>query len=156
MAPNNGAALVSRTSSLRKQHDALVALAGEIGDACAALGHGDDAAHLHGLLGQFDTILTAHLASEDRLLYPEMLAAADRKTAALASRFCEEMGGLVADYARFAAHWNSAEALRANPDGFRREWTELNGALNFRIQRENAELYPLADALGDESGHAAD
>jgi hypothetical protein len=142
---------LSRTSTLRRQHGALLALAGEIGDAGGRLTTTLDAERLHRLLEQFDAILTTHLALEDGVLYPEMLAAGDR-AAALASRFCKEMGGLMGDYAAFAARWSSLENLLADPDGFMREWTVLEGALGFRIQRENAELYPLADAIGEARG----
>lgn len=141
---------MSRTTALRKQHDAITALAGDITRAAENLSDADAAEKIHRLLRQIDTILTTHLASEDRLLYPEMLASADRRTASTASRFCEEMGGLTTSYAEFAARWLSAGALLADPAGFKRDWTGLEGALSFRIQRENAELYPLADALGDE------
>ena len=146
---------MSRTTDLRKQHDAIALLAGDISRAAAALAETGAAEALYGLLHQFDTILTAHLASEDRLLYPELLASDDRRTAAIASRFCEEMGGLNSTYAEFAARWPSAAALMADPAGFQRDWTVLEGALGFRIQRENAELYPLADALKDTSEHQA-
>lgn len=141
---------MSRTTALRGQHDSLVTLAGEITAAADALAHTGDIEPLQKLLRVLDTILTAHLASEDRLLYPELLASGDRKTATVASRFCEEMGGLTNSYAEFAARWNSPEALLADPAGFKRAWTTLEGALSFRIQREDAELYPLADALARE------
>ena len=146
---------MSRTSSFREQHDSLLALAGEISEASTGLASMLDAERLHRLLRQFDAILTEHLASEDRSLYPDMLASSDRRTAALASRFCEEMGGLTKDYARFAARWTSARALLDDQDTFQRDWTGLQGALAFRIQRENAELYPLADAADGARGRKA-
>lgn len=146
---------MSRTTALRKQHDAIGILAADITRAADRLADGDSAGKLERLLRQLDTILTTHLASEDRLLYPEMLASGDHRTAATASRFCEEMGGLTSSYAQFAARWRSAAALLTDPAGFRREWTVLEGALAFRIQRENAELYPLADALSDASERQA-
>lgn len=140
---------MSRTAKLRKQHDELAVLAGAIGEASAGLDDPAAGERLHGLLRQFDAVLTEHLATEDRILYPEMLAASDRRTAALASRFCEEMGRLTTDYAAFAARWNAPAALLADPGTFRRDWAVLRDALAFRMQRENAELYPLADAQGD-------
>lgn len=146
---------MSRTSALRKQHDAIAVLAADVTRAADALAEGGAAEPLQRLLRQLDTILTAHLASEDRLLYPELLASGHRRAAATASRFCEEMGGLTDSYGEFAARWRTAGALLADPAGFKRDWTALSGALAFRIQRENAELYPLADALNDTSGREA-
>lgn len=138
---------MSRTSSLRKQHDSLLILSDDITSAAAELlSDGRNAQPLQRLLRQFDTVLTTHLMSEDRLLYPELAASGDRRTAATARRFCEEMGGLASVYAKFAARWRSAEELLADPAGFARDWSTLRGALTFRIQRENAEIYPLADA----------
>lgn len=140
---------MSRTSSLRKQHDSLVILADEITRVTETLAASGDVQPLQRLLRQFDTLLTTHLTSEDRLLYPQMLASSDPRAAAIANRFCEEMGGLMEAHAEFAGRWKSTEALLADPDGFRREWGDLLGALAFRIQREDAELYPLADGLAD-------
>lgn len=152
---DSGVGPVSRTTTLREQHDALLALAGEIGNLAGALNCARDAERLFPLLRQLGTILTAHLVAEDRILYPEMLASNDRRTAALASRFCEEMGGLTRNYACFSARWTSPDSLAADPDGFWREWAALCGALTFRIQRENAELYPLADAANEAAGEKA-
>lgn len=140
---------MSRTSALRKQHEALSALALDISKAANSVSEIGSAGELERLLRELDTVLTAHLASEDRMLYPEMLASGDRRAAGIASRFCEEMGGLTGSYAAFADRWSTAAAICADPAGFKREWTVLEGALSFRIQRENAELYPLADALGE-------
>lgn len=140
---------MSRTSSLRKQHESIAVLAGDINTAVRTLDGRMEAERLHRLLRQLDTILTTHLASEDRLLYPEMLASPDRQAAAAASRFCEEMGGLQASYSAFSARWTSADELLADPASFTREWNAVLRALGTRIERENAELYPLADALDD-------
>ena len=142
---------MSRIAALRQEHDALAALAEDITRAANVLSGSEEAERLERLLVQFDTILTTHLADEDRQLYPQLLASGDRRTAATASRFCEEMGGLAHSYTEFAARWRSAETLLADPAGFKRAWTALEGALAFRIQRENAELYPLADALAHEA-----
>lgn len=140
---------MSRTTTLRRQHDSIAALAEDITAAADSFAEGGPVEPLQQLLRQLNAILTTHLASEDRLLYPEMLACNDRRTAATASRFCEEMGGLTSAHADFSARWHSAGELLADPAAFKRDWTALSGALAFRIQRENAELYPLADALSD-------
>lgn len=140
-----------RTTALRRQHDSLTVLAAGISRAAKALTGAGNPEPLEQLLRQFDTVLTAHLASEDRMLYPEMLGSGDARAAGIASRFCEEMGGLKNNYAKFAARWASSAARLADPAGFRRDWAAIEGALSFRIQRENAELYPLADALSDAS-----
>jgi hypothetical protein len=156
--PARGAAFleIPRTTALRRQHDMLVRLAGEITAAAEALKSTGDANPLHRLLGEFGSVLTAHLATEDQRLYPEMLASGHRRAAATASRFRDEMGGLKDSYAEFAARWSSPEALRSDPPGFLRDWIILEGALSFRIQRENAELYPLADAAGPASNRKPD
>ena len=142
---------MSRTTALRKQHDAIAVLAADITSAAKGQIDSEAAERLQRLMRQLDTILTTHLASEDRLLYPELLASGDHRTAATASRFCEEMGGLTNSYREFTARWRSVDALLTDPAGFKRDWATLEGALGFRMQRENAELYPLADALSEAS-----
>lgn len=142
---------MSRTTTLRRQHDSIILLAGEIDTASGEIETRADAELVVKLLARFDSILTAHLISEDKFLYPVMIGSADAATAETAGRFNREMGGLLEVYAAFAAHWKNPSAVLATPGKFRSQWSRLLAALSARIDCENTQLYPLADAM-EESG----
>jgi hemerythrin-like domain-containing protein len=86
-----------------------------------------------------------HLASEDRVLYPALKGAADASTARVATRFQDEMGAIAAAYSDFSRRWNLGTKVAAEPDAFRAEAGQIFKALTDRIQRENQDLYPIAE-----------
>ena len=140
-----------RTAMLKKQHDFILDLAGEINQALENLNSEIDVARLQKLLARFDNILKIHLQSEDNFLYPMMQASSDAEISATATRFNEEMGGLLSAYLDFADRWSSARAIFDDRAAFRNDWDGLCEALALRIERENGELYPLADAMAQDS-----
>lgn len=57
-----------------------------------------------------------------------------------------EMGSLSADYVAYDEMWTGAR-VAADWPGFCRATRSIFGQLTMRIEREEHELYPLADAL---------
>lgn len=88
-----------------------------------------------------------HLAAEDRMLYPALARSADPVVAQAGKQFQQEMGGLAETYSAFAARWNLTFKIAAEPQRFREEANEIFRALHQRVQRENRELYPLAEQV---------
>lgn len=86
--------------------------------------------------------LLAHLAKEDTLLYPRLIAGSDRRTAALAARFADEMGDLAQTYRDYVANWSS-DRIVAEWTGFGIETRRVMQALTHRIGREETVLYAL-------------
>ena len=84
--------------------------------------------------------LLAHLATEDRLLYPMLRRSPDRTTAELAERFATELGGLADTFKDYMLGW-TPERMQRDPDGFERDTHALFERLGERIRREEAELY---------------
>ena len=140
---------MTRTATMRKQHDAIVELAGEIAAGIESLNTPLDAERLMRTLNRLNGLLTAHLASEDTFLYPAMRASADQRTAETAAAFGQEMGGLMAAYSQFTARWADGPSIFANKAEFACDWRALLKRLAGRIERENLVLYPLADAMDD-------
>lgn len=138
---------MSRTSALRRQHDAASALASRLQDEIERHRADRDTHGISVMLAKLLGLLSIHLAQEDRSLYPAMMASGDERAAAVARRFAEEMGGLAGRLKTFAAHWSSPAAIASNYDDFRQEAGTVLAALGERIERENECLYPLADAL---------
>lgn len=142
---------MNRTDNLRRQHDAALALVTEIVDEGRYLSgdseaeRGARASVIAMQLSKLTGLLRIHFAQEDRMLYPRLMRSADAETAAVATRFFDEMGGLGAAYEQFAERWTRLGAIAAAPDAFIAEAESVFAALGNRIERENRELYPLAD-----------
>lgn len=94
-----------------------------------------------------NTTIKFHLAAEDAMLYPALHAAADPSVAQLGQRYQDEMQGLVGSYAEFSRRWRVGSQIAAAPEQFRSEANAVFKALHGRIQREDRELYPAAEAL---------
>lgn len=94
-------------------------------------------------------MISRHLQAEDRILYPALARALDPATAQMSRRFQREMGDLLMIYTAFAARWNSSAQIVADAQAFRDDAAAVLNALHHRAQRENRELYPLAERLGE-------
>lgn len=106
--------------------------------------------HAEAILKQLfsmSSVIKLHLAAEDRMLYPALASAADPLVAQTGKQFQSEMGGLAAVYAAFVTRWNLATKIAADPQGFKDDANVVFKALHQRIQRENRELYPLAEQV---------
>lgn len=106
--------------------------------------------HAQSILQQLVAMSSAiklHLAAEDRVLYPALIQAKDPRVAQTGKQFQEEMGDLAQVYMAFTARWNLAAKISKDPDGFRSDANTVFKALHSRVQRENQELYPLAERV---------
>jgi hypothetical protein len=138
---------MSRSTALRRQHDAASMLAAQLLVEIDNY-RGRESAYAISLdLAKLLGLLQIHLAQEDRSLYPSMIASGNEQAAAVAQRFFAEMGGLCQRLQAFASRWSCPKAISSDFDRFRHETIMILAALNGRILRENEELYPLADAL---------
>jgi hypothetical protein len=82
---------------------------------------------------------------EDESLYPNLAKSADTKVKGVADKFIKEMGGIAKAYLAYADKWTD-KAVKENPKGFISETNGIIKVLGERIQKEESELYPLADA----------
>lgn len=90
-----------------------------------------------------------HLAVEDRVLYPALEASGNKMLAGMSQRYRHEMDGIAGSYLAFAARWNTARALEAQPEAFRAEANQVLHVLYDRMKKEDREFYPVI-----ESSHA--
>jgi iron-sulfur cluster repair protein YtfE (RIC family) len=130
---------------LRAEHAALVTLSRIILDMVHAPGppRPTELASARGLLR--DT-LVRHLKCEDWALYPRLNATGDPELMRITREFELEMGDLAADFVAYDDKWTSERVAAAWPD-FCRETRAVFDLLAVRIEREERELYPLADKL---------
>lgn len=129
------------TDKFRVQHDEILAMTREISDK---LKSDPDAPLIRKLLSNLAGKVNFHLAMEDKALYPRLTQQGDTHAQALATKFMTEMGGLAGVFIAYNNKWQ-VSAIKSDPEGFAHETRKVFGALANRIQRENTELYPLAD-----------
>lgn len=130
---------------LRAEHAALITLSRII------LGmidgpHPPPADDLVSARGQLREALIRHLKCEDWILYPRLMATGDVELIRITREFELEMGGLAADFVAYDNKW-TRERVAADWSGFCRETKLVFELLAIRVEREERELYPLAETL---------
>ncbi|MDJ0943384.1 MAG: hemerythrin domain-containing protein [Kiloniellales bacterium] len=136
-----------KTDSFRQQHATIVGVVTEFRGLLDPDKVLDNIPDIMGVMIALSGKLKAHLAKEDNELYPELLGSGDPKLAEMAAAFQNEMGGLSAAFESYMETWRSIEAIEDEPESFIRASEEILDALSDRINRENRELYALADRL---------
>jgi hypothetical protein len=138
---------VADIEKLRQDHAELIAIARRLGDFVARPAPPPQL-ELFDLRRELTSTLIAHLKAEDWVLYPRLAESDDPRIAGTARAFSEEMGGLAAAFIAYNETW-SAPAITADWPGYCRDTRGVIEALINRITRENRELYPLLDSVGD-------
>jgi hemerythrin-like domain-containing protein len=104
-----------------------------------------DAFQLTLKLARLAGILRTHFALEDEILYPSMIESDHREAAVMARVFRTEHANLSSQFERFIGRWSKSAAIAASLRQFEFEAGMFFAALRDRIDRENRELYPLAE-----------
>ena len=110
-------------------------------------GIGEQADAIAGHITLIASGIKFHLAAEDSVLYPALLAAGDARTGEMSRRYQSEMTGIAAAFGEFVGRWRVGSRIAADPEVFRREANDVFRALFERLQREDRELYPAAEKL---------
>ncbi|WP_422059009.1 hemerythrin domain-containing protein [Sphingopyxis sp.] len=105
--------------------------------------------------GMLRDTLVRHLKCEDWALYPRLRATGDLELNRLATEFVDEMGHIAGDFAAYDARW-TAEAVEARWSDFCAETIGILDALGMRIEREDRDLYPVAERLAAAEPDRAD
>ena len=130
---------------LRAEHAAIETLSRFLLALVAAL-HPPRPTELAAVRGMLRDTLVRHLKCEDWALYPRMQSSGDAEVMRIARIFVDEMGHIAGDFAAYDARW-TPEAVEADWDAFRGETIGILDALGMRIEREEQQLYPLAERL---------
>lgn len=126
---------------LHGQHERIMRIAA---DLRRAVDHGDEIRPVAALRWRLARELIAHLAVEDRLLYPSMIRSPHAAVVEAAMLLKTETGGFAKEFTTYMARWSDTRIAR-EWDAFRSETKAILDALAHRIQREDEALYPLAD-----------
>lgn len=135
------------TERFRRQHAELVELAG----ALSAILRNDwgalraDEAQM--VLSRIAGKLRIHSAMENDALYPRLLRHDDAEVRHVARRFVGEFSSAYRAFLELRSRWVTADTIAERPDVFRAEAESAITVLSERIAHENAELYPMVDAL---------
>ncbi len=98
-------------------------------------------------ISQLASILEIHLDNEDRLLYPSLIKSNNTKAQSIAKVYNSEMGDLSNEYSVFKTKFHSSMMINENIDLFEKEYSYIFGKLLNRLNKEDQELYPIAEAL---------
>lgn len=106
--------------------------------------HAVDIAHE---LKALSAVVTAHLAIEDRILYPSIRRSGNARMANMAESYQTDMKGIASAFINFARRWSNAQTLAQHPQDFRDEANTVLKDVHERMVRENREFYPAIEAL---------
>lgn len=130
---------------LRGEHAALKTLARAIGLFIQAVKPPRPRA-LEAVRTIFRDTLMRHLNCEDWALYPRLQASGVPELARMANEFVEQMGHIADDFEAYDRKW-TARRVAADWPAFCRETEAILAVFSTRLEREDRELYPLADGL---------
>ncbi len=101
--------------------------------------------------GELRRALLNHLAQEDWVIYPRLLASNRADVRVLAASLADGAAAFTAAFKMYSRRW-TAESITADWQGFRKETLAILDALKRRISFEDNELYPL---VAERSNRAA-
>lgn len=137
--------MIREIQRLRAEHAALTTLSHILLDMVRAP-RAPRPTELVSARGLFRDALLRHLKCEDWALYPRLRATEDSEIVRITREFEIEMGDLAADFAAYDEKWTVEQVMTAWPE-FCREMIVMLDMLAARIEREENELYPIAETL---------
>lgn len=88
-------------------------------------------------------VIKIHLSSEDKLMYPKMIASGDRNIRTKATIYQNEMGNLMDVFTSFKEKYNTKARILENKDTFEKDLQKIVLQLSKRMEKEEEELYKL-------------
>jgi iron-sulfur cluster repair protein YtfE (RIC family) len=125
------------------EHARITAMADALMRAAASA----SGAALHAAIVELDTELAAHLDTEDRDVYPHLLAKGDMAQREAAEIAMGDFDTLAAQWQTYVQDW-TAEEIEGDRELFVETSKRMLSALAARVRIENEILYPLALACG--------
>ena len=134
----------------RRQHDELHKLALEIETALSGAEFPGNAREVRRMMARLKGKLMVHSTMENDALYPRLLAHTDPVVRGRARAMFDELGHIYEAVGEHHNAWSSVERIEADPRRFADHTREIFAKLLRRMERENDELYPLADREEDD------
>ncbi len=130
----------------KKDHDDILALVAQLRKTTQT-GIVENANVIAQQIRTMSAMIKLHLTAEDQTLYPAFARSQTPSISKIGEQFQMEMGGIASAYMEFARKWAIGSTVSGNPESFKEEANHIFKALHQRIQKENQELYPLADQV---------
>lgn len=136
---------MSFTQKYRDQHDELVQLVLQVTPLLTTAKVDEKCQEIASIMTTLTGKLKMHLAVEDQYLYPALQKAANPNVQKKANDFAKEMGAITTAYLVYRQKWGLPTQMKANPNEFIKDTQAVFKVLKTRIDKENGELYKLAD-----------
>ncbi len=130
---------------LKKQHEAILAVTRQINAEASDASDECVARAVIDRINRLAEMLEEHLYIEDDFLYPALQKRTDQEVRDTARQFAVECGGIREAFEKYKVKWNSPGELRQSPEVFLSETQALARALETRVGKEDAELFPLLE-----------
>jgi len=127
---------------LNEQHSKLVIISSRFAALLVEDNLLNNISEIEVLLSSMTDELTAHLFTEDKLLYPFLEKSDNKKIVETTQVFRSSMGGLKQSYTEYIKRWPK-EKIIGSPALFIQETREILSALHDRIKKEESQLFPL-------------
>jgi hemerythrin-like domain-containing protein len=135
------------TNNLRRQHTEILGLVSEIKEAL--LENPPAIEQIAKLVPELAGKISIHLAMEDNALYPKLLSSGEARIRETAAEFTSQMGDFKKVFAEYHKKWNSNLKIKDGLGEFSQKTRLVLAALIQRIEREEQELYDMADHVVD-------
>lgn len=106
----------------------------------------ENAAAIASGVSRLSSIITQHLAVEDRILYPALENSQNTHLANLSKKFRVEMAGIANPFIAFARKWQQTRQIMDNPEGFRSEANVVLKRVYERMRQEDRDFYPVIES----------
>src|SRR3546814_3633897 len=93
-------------------------------------------------LGALTSVVSLHLAIEDRILYPRLQKGENQHLADMSGSYRQEMKGIANAYITFARKWGKVAVVAEKAEQFRKEAKVALKTCHTRLQKENTKSYP--------------
>lgn len=106
----------------------------------------ENAAAIASGVNKLSSIITQHLAVEDRILYPALENSQNTHLANLSKKFRVEMAGIANPFINFARKWQQTSQIINDPEGFRKEANTVLKRVYERMRQEDKDFYPVIES----------
>jgi hypothetical protein len=134
-----------RSETLRLAHRELLQLIKTMKPQLIPSALQRDANQARAMLSMLAGKLTVHLAMEDHALYPRLLTHSNPEVRKLTEQLKHEMGGILVVFKDYLGRWPTPENIQADSSSFVNETRQIFAALEARIAKEDAQMFPKLD-----------
>lgn len=137
---------MSRTETLRRQHQENLGLVTDLTKYLMVNNLKENPREASKALSTLVGKLKIHFSMEDQVLYPVFENHADPKIKEKCKKYADEMKVITPVVLEWANKWKPV-LIQENPQVFIEETKGIFKALGDRVNREESDLYPIADQI---------